>query len=307
LGSLREEDTLVIFPIHEQALQALQDCDWDGFVARYLEPNHCIIEAYYRNFVVFGPWSWDECVERYRRRWFAEAGHRKQVLERLREFDFRRHVDNCVKQIQHGLPGALDVDVVILLGLGVSNAFQLLVDGKPVVCLAVEAWGGTFYNVDMPFDDVLIWLSHEMGHALRYRKPVHPLAAWFHQNGFQLDEATRHFPLYEFLVDEGLAVTASRLVAPDRPLHRILGFTPDQLNWCVEHDAELISHLNEVWCDPPRPEGYWRYFGGDAGGLPVRTGYYVGYRMVERFVERTVGISVSDLFEIPAEAFVKTQ
>jgi uncharacterized protein YjaZ len=283
----------------------LKVCDWDGFLEAYLKPNRRIIDAYYRNFVTDGTRPWNECVEMYRRRWFEEAEHREQVLDRLRGFDFRRHAEHCMTQIEPVLPGAMNVDVVILLGVGTSNAFQLLMDGKPVVCVAVEAWGGKFYNVDLPFDDVLIWLAHEMGHALRYRHPTHPLAEWFHKNGFRLGEAASRLPLYEFLVDEGLAVTASRFVAPERPLHQILGYTQEQLVWCVEHEKEVLFHLETIWRDPPGAEGYWRYFGDGGEGLPERVGYYVGYRLVSRMLERYPDLTSSELFEVPAAEFVR--
>jgi uncharacterized protein YjaZ len=104
--------------------------------------------------------------------------------------------------------------------------------------------------------------------------------------------------LRELLVNEGLAVTASRLVAPDFEPWDYLGYARRQYRRLRQLEAFLMRVV-EPELDQ-RGLGYrLRYLTGGAsasqrlvGGkvIPERAGYYMGARMVEAHAG-TVGIA----------------
>ena len=294
----------MIYSLHEVAIETLAKLDWNGFVGSYLEPQRSIITEYYRNFVEPTQWTWDDCIAAYYTHWFKNEQSRIELFQRLGGVDFSHVVRTYAKALETVLPWSSNIDVFIILGVGTSNAFQFMRDGKPMVGVAIEAWGDKFYGVDMPIEDLPMWIAHEMGHALRYQNPENPLAIEFHSNGFHLEQATRRLPLYEFLVDDGLAVFASKIAMPNKEVHQVLGYTAEQYSWCVQHERKVYDHLREIWQECPGPELYWEYFGGSTKGLPDRIGYYFGMRMVDSMIAKERDLPIQDLFLLPAKDFV---
>ena len=91
----------------------------------------------------------------------------------------------------------------------------------------------------MPYEYIPLWLSHEIGYALHYKNPSHPLTKWLYQNGLKLDKVVEGLPLFEFLIDEGLAVMTTRWVFPEEPFHKVLGYTEDVYYWCVNNEKNF--------------------------------------------------------------------
>lgn len=96
-----------------------------------------------------------------------------------------------------------------------------------------------------------------------------------------------------------------------------LGFTDAQLAWCRDNESSLRREMKAKLHQPLTMDGYSRYFSYGADDIPPRTGYYVGFRLVEawclavskRFETKRTGQAgaedvVARALRMPAEAFV---
>ncbi|MBE3591597.1 MAG: Zn-dependent protease [Thermoanaerobacter sp.] len=294
----------MIHYIYLDGIDALKELNWEAFLNNYLEKNRLVIKEYCNNFFFTKEVPWERCIEEYKKHWFEESKNREDLFSKFNEEKIRFNVPKGIDKIKEVFPEAEDVDVYVLIGLYSSNAFQYFLEGRPAVGLPVEAYGTTFFGIPMPYEEIPLWLSHEIGHALRYKNPSHPLAKWIYQNGLKLDKAVEEFPLFEFLIDEGLAVMTTKWFFPEVPLHKVLGYTEDVYHWCVNNEKELMSKLRNIWDKPPGKEEYFRYFSGYGESIPPRTGYYIGMRLIENFIERHPEIDKRDLFTISAEEIV---
>lgn len=290
--------------IYLDGIDALKNLDWRKFLKNYLEKHKPIIEEYCNNFYFIQRTSWEMCIEEYKKHWFERSENRKELFSKFDEEKLQFNVSMGINAIEVVFPEAKEIDVYVLIGLYSSNAFQYFLKKSPAVGMAIEAYGTTFFGIPMPYNDIPLWLSHEIGHALHYKNPSHSLSKWLHLNGLNLYKAIEELPLYEFLVDEGLAVMTTKWVFPEVPLYKILGYTEDVYNWCANNEKELLNKIKNIWNKPPGKEEYFRYFSGYDESIPARTGYYIGMRVVEDFVEKHKGIDKNEIFKLPTEKII---
>ncbi|MFH1892608.1 MAG: hypothetical protein ABIK83_08005 [Candidatus Zixiibacteriota bacterium] len=168
--------------------------------------------------------------------------------------------------------------IILYPGMQRVNGKIIHLDNKPVISLSPDFgyFGG---------DNLTLALAHEYTHYLRAR-----LA------GVRFEK----MPVYRHLVEEGLAVYVSTLVMPGVPLstifmsnlHSVIG-RPDPaggyVRWCRNNMPRLTADVLKVLNSREhKPVGRFfegmRVFGENSS---IRTGYYVGYRMIEQVVKET--------------------
>lgn len=115
----------------------------------------------------------------------------------------------------------------LCVGLEMSNAFMVVVEGEPAVGIGLEAYGRTFGAVQLCFEDIAHVLPHELCHATRARETESPLGRFFEND----DPATvfDDEPFFELVAEEGLACLTGRSAAPHLPLERVLLYAPEDL------------------------------------------------------------------------------
>lgn len=169
-----------------------------------------------------------------------------------------------------------DLQVVLMVGTGHSNAWVKPVDGVPVLFVALEL----LPPADL--DDLLV--IHELVHVVHMRKL---LPVWTEQ-----PELANHLGLRVWL--EGLAVAATRELLPGRPDHHYL-FVDDE-TWIAQCRAAapnlvptLLSNLDV--CDAAL--AYSLVGVTEDQPWPSRAGYWVGDLVVSELL--TVGTPLSTL------------
>lgn len=175
---------------------------------------------------------------------------------------------------------------VVLVGSGHSNASAEFIGGRPYVFIWLENWlgpGATDLLQDHTIEDLPIWASHELAHALRYaggspwtaRVVADPVLA-----------ATTKFSFRQLIYEEGLATRFSHEAFPDSSLPRVLGMTPAAVDWLARNSDALQQHRSveldapdytqvdgrAVKTGPPREEQSW-----SLEEPPFRWAYFVGY------------------------------
>ena len=273
----------------------LQSTDRIAAYQRYFEAHRRILDPYWHNYVVDpdGP----HFADVVRSTALADRADLREMLERTDVVALARDTEQRCARL---LAQDVDVDVVLMVGVGAANAGELVVDGRGIAFACLEH----FTSVTNPDTQGLgldpellpLWLSHEMAHAIRYTSPtsradVRRLVA--EAGGYySYWDTGRQATLRELLVNEGLAVQVSRAISPGHAAWEYFGFARRQYARVRELEAVIGRAVLED-LDRAGLGLRLRYLSGgmsdeartvDRYVLPERSGYYLGARMVESAV-----------------------
>ena len=270
----------------------LQSTDPAAAYHRYFETHRSLLEAYWHNYVIepSGP-HFQEVVRDTVR---ADRGALRAMLDRTDVVALARATEE-----QCGLLFEVDsnIDVVLMVGVGAANAGEMVVGGRGIAFVCLEH----FTSVANPatrglgLDPELIpmWLAHEIAHCVRYTSPqsrseMRQLVA---EAGdyYSYWETGRGATLREHLVNEGLAVQASRRFSPGHAPWEYFGYARKQYARIRELEAVLSRAVSDD-LDRTGLGLRLRYLSGGMSDesrtvqryiLPERAGYSLGARMVE--------------------------
>lgn len=98
--------------------------------------------------------------------------------------------------------------------------------------------------------------------------------------------------LIEQMVAQGLLLAAAEKILPEVPSHLIIGYTPEQYEWCVANEKEMWAFLtgqnllfnrdksviNKFVGEGPTTQGFPQ-------GAPGRTGQFMGWQIVRAYLK----------------------
>ena len=259
---------------------------------RYFETHRRILEAYWRNYVI-EPESphFEEVV---RGVVAADRSDLRAMLERTDVVTLARNTEEHCRVL---FEQDVDVDVVLMVGVGAANAGELVVNGRGIAFVALEH----FTSVQNPeteglgLDPELIpmWLAHEIAHAIRYTSPGSrsDMKRLVDEAGgnYSYWETARAATLRELMINEGLAVQASRAISPGHAAWEYFGYGRRQYARVRELESILFRSVAGD-LDRSALGLRLRYLSGgmsdeartvDRHVLPERGGYFLGARLVE--------------------------
>lgn len=215
------------------------------------------------------------------------------MLERTDVVSLARRVEElCTRVFEIDV----DFDVVLMVGVGGANAGELVVDGRGAAFICLEHFTGVAnpdtFGLGLDPELIPLWLAHEIAHVVRYTSPSSraEMRSLIDEAGqYSYWDIGRSATLRELLVNEGLAVHASRVVSPGHAVWEYFGYSRRQyarvrelepvLQQAVEPDLEhsalglRLRYLSDGMSEDARMAA--RHV------LPERSGYYLGARMVE--------------------------
>jgi len=259
---------------------------------RYFQAHHRVLEPYWQNYVVDpdGP----HFADVIRSTVLADHTDLREMLDRTDIVTLARMTEqSCAKLLEQDV----DIDIVLMVGVGAANAGELVVDGRGIVFACLEHFTSVA-NADtqgLGLDPELLplWLAHEFAHAIRYTSPTS--RSEMRQlietaNGYySYWDTGRQAPLRELLANEGLAVQVSQMISPGHAAWEYFGFGRRQYARVRELEA-VISRAVIEDLDRAGLGLRLRYLSGgmsdeartvDRYVLPERSGYFLGARMVE--------------------------
>ncbi|CAN5517809.1 hypothetical protein BH09GEM1_BH09GEM1_42750 [soil metagenome] len=270
---------------------------------RYFQTHRRILEPYWQNYVVDcdGP----HFIDVVRATALADRSDLREMLERTDVVTLARTTEQqCAKLLEQDV----DVDIVLMVGVGAANAGELVVDGRGIAFACLEHFTSVA-NTDtqgLGLDPELLplWLAHEFTHAIRYTSPasrseMRELVAAAGGN-YSYWDTGRQAPLRELLVNEGLAVHVSQMVSPGHAPWEYFGFGRRQYARIRELENVIARAVSED-LDRAGLGLRLRYLSGgmsdeartvDRYVIPERSGYFLGARMGEAAVAQR-GISWS--------------
>jgi hypothetical protein len=264
---------------------------------RYFAAHRRLLEAYWNNYVVdpYGPHFRDVVNATVH----ADRQDLRGMLERTDVMALARDAGERCAAV---LAADVDVDIVLMVGVGAANAGELVVGGRGVAFVCLEHFTGVVNEETegLGLDPELLplWLAHEYAHAVRYTSPTSQseLRTFIASAGGEYSywDTGRRVPLRELLMNEGLAVHVSRAVSPGHAAWEYFGYERRQYARIRELEP-VIARAVAPELDRAALGLRLRYLSGGMSDesrtvdgrylLPERSGYFVGARMCEAGID----------------------
>ena len=264
---------------------------------RYFESHRRLLEPYWHNYVIEpdGP----HFLEVVRSAALADYGDLRAMLERTDVVALARTTeDRCARLSE----ADVDVDIVLMVGVGAANAGELVTDGRGAAFVCLEHFTSVAnpetQGLGLDPELIALWLAHEFAHGVRYTAPgsrseLRQLVSDAGGN-YSYWETGRRASLRELLINEGIAVQMSRAISPGHAAWEYFGYGRRQYARVRELESVLLRAVAED-LDRTGLGLRLRYLSGgmsdeartvDRYVLPERGGYYLGARMVESAIDQ---------------------
>ena len=259
----------------------------------YYATHRRILEPYWHNYVVDpdGP----HFADVVRSTVHADWDDLRTMLDRTDVVALARDTEaQCAALLQ----ADVDIDVVLMVGVGAANAGELVAEHRGIAFVCLEH----FTSVQNPDtrglgldpEVIPLWLAHEIAHCVRYTSPSsrsEMKTLIEDANGYySYWETGRRASLRELILNEGLAVETARAVSPGHAEWEYFGYARRQYARVREMEPLLIRAIADD-LDRTGLGLRLKYLSGGMSDsaraiderhvIPERAGYYLGARMVE--------------------------
>jgi len=233
----------------------LESDSWAAFKHYYFEKHRDFLSHVWYEFQKYSPGNIRERVAMLKKEDYA------QIENELKLFDIEEHTREVVQHCKDLLHDPDPCNVYLFIGFFSPDGFVTRYHGSHVVCIGLERFS--------TFRDFNILLSHEYCHHI------------LNKRGGECEES-----LARRVVREGMAVYFSKIAYPGKAEERYLFMKEERVHWLGDKYESILEKIRKGELKPGD------LFGPQSEILPPRTGYYVGYRLVDDFVRRT---GVSDI------------
>lgn len=299
-------------------LSVLDSSDRVSAYLQYFDAHRRILEPYWTNYVIEpnGP-HFQEVV---RSAVYASRNDLSSMLDRVDVVTLARMAETESARL---LDADVDIDVVLMVGVGAANAGELVVNGRGVAFIALEHFTGETNPetsaLGLEPELIPLWLGHEIAHAVRYTSPESrsEMRTLIEEEGGEYSywETGRRASLRELVINEGIATQVSRLVSPGHAAWEYFGYGRREYANVREAEPFLMRTVAKD-LDRAGLGLRLRYLSGGMSTdartverhiLPERSGYFIGARMVEAAIASrgaawTVRASAAEICSIEGSA-----
>lgn len=274
---------MTLIPVYRDVLLSLEAAVqgsplWPAFHNIAYQPNQAFFDGLTETYGpdLFGPHGLPGAVEA-----IAPALH--QALRPAPSYRMEERATSILEGLRPYLPGRLP-DLYLGSLFFMAPAATLSIRGRPALALGLErftpnppAAGEKFWYHP---DEVAEMLPHEAAHAVR-------------MEALSLPPSPQRLSLLEMVLLEGTALLFTDLLLGKETLATFM--PAEQLNW---HSANDQLVLSAIWPDLGRGgmEVFTRYF---AAGSQI-SGYYAGYSLCRKYLERYGAGSMAELLCLPS-------
>jgi hypothetical protein len=272
-------------------LAVLKSSDRVAAYHRYYDAHRHRLAAYWHNYVLDPETPHFADVAR-----MAALADRADLVAMLERTDVVGMAQETEAQCAALLESDVDIDVILMVGVGAANAGELVVAGRGVAFVCLEHFTGVpnpeTQGLGLDPELLPLWLAHEIAHAVRYTSPTsrseirHLIEEA--DGYYSYWETGRRASLGELVVNEGVAVEVSRLVRPGHAAWEYYGYARRQYARAREVEP-IVTRAVLADFDHAALGLRLRYLSGGMSDeartlertvVPERAGYLVGSRLV---------------------------
>lgn len=276
-------------------LDILAQSDPEAAYFRFLDTHRPLLSAYWNNYVLDldSPHAAEVVAATVR-------ADRSDLYDLLSQVDVAHVVEDALHRSEDVLKADRPVDCLLMVGTGAANAGELVVNGRGVAFICLEHFTSRVnpetFGLGLSPELLPLWVAHEVAHTVRYTSPTSEseFRRLVAEAGGYYDYWTTgsRATLRELLLNEGLAVHASRAVSPGFDAADYFGYPRRQYQRMRELEAFLRRAAHHD-LDRTGLGLRLKYLSGGMSAsarlglgrvLPERCGYYLGYRMAEPLV-----------------------
>lgn len=279
---------MAVVPVYRDVLLSLEAVRhgsplWPAFDTIAYRPHHPFFDGLFETYgsTFLGPGGLPGVVA-------DQAPALYQALRLAPAYRMEERSTALLEALRPHLPGKLP-DLYLGTLFFIAPAATLSVGGKPAMALGLERFtpnppaSGQKYWYHP--DEVLEMLPHEAAHAVR-------------MEALHLPPTPQRLSLLDMVMLEGTALTFT-----DQLLGRetLATFMPrERMAWHKAHDREAVAATAREF-DAEGMGAFTRYFTPEA---PV-SGYYVGYSLCRRYVERFGPSAMRELLTLPSAEILR--
>jgi hypothetical protein len=277
-------------------LAVLNSSDRVAAYHRYYDAHRHRLAAYWHNYVLDPETPHFADVAR-----MAAMADRTDLLGMLGRTDVVAMARETEAQCAALLESDVEIDVILMVGVGAANAGELVVAGRGVAFVCLEHFTGVpnpeTQGLGLDPELIPLWLAHEIAHAVRYTSPASrsEIRRLIEEADgyYSYWETGRRATLGELVVNEGLAIEISRILRPGHAAWEYFGYLRRQFAR-VRDVEQIVTQAILSDFDSAALGLRLRYLSGgtsdeartiDRTIVPERSGYLVGSRLVASAVE----------------------
>jgi hypothetical protein len=231
----------------------LESDRWAAFKRYYFGKHSSFLSHVWYEYQEYSPANIRERVAMLKKEDYAQIENQLKILD---VEDITREVIQHCKGLLHDPDPC---NVYLFIGFFSPDGFVTRYREHHVICVGLERFRS--------FRDYELLLAHEYCHYILNKR-----------GGEAAESLTRR------IIREGIAVYFSKIAYPGKTEERYLFLTREVVHWLKNRYESILKLVREGRLRPGD------LFGPQSENLPPRSGYYVGYRLVEEFMRKT-GIS----------------
>lgn len=238
---------------------------WRVYSDYYYNPHQEFFEVYFSHFPTLDSPALKKRVETIK---VADYSWLKALISRCPPENI---IEEAYERCRLIAPSPDEPDVYLIVGFFSPDGFIMDLRGKPVICFGLERF--------RDFRLLKILFAHEHAHYLL---------------NLSRGEAPEEKELKWVLVSEGISTYFSYSAFPEQHASDHFLFSRDRLNWCQDNEDYLRALYNSGQYSKRKLLNL--YDRGDPDlDIPPRAGKYLGFKAVEKFLDKNKGKGITEL------------
>lgn len=240
---------------------------WHAFQRYYFEPHRDFLSTVWFEHQGFTRKNIRERVAAVKKKDYAHLENALKLFDI--EEETRTVIMHCKRVYYH--PG--QCNVYLFIGFFSPDAFVLLQGGDAVICVGLERF--------RDFSRYPLLMAHEYFHYVQKKTDRGEPCVGSAREMRGSPAVTNPEAVLDSLIEEGLCVYFSRLAYPRRKEHEHCFLSEQRHRQLEEEFPDIVGRLRSANMSLDQ------LFTSHQEKLPGRAGYYLGYRLVADFAEKT--------------------
>ena len=219
---------------------------------------------------------------------------KKKVREVFPDIQYiRKELKSAFKHYKYYFPEKNIPDIYTMI----SGFNQSIVTDTGFIGISLDKYLGS----DFYFYGRLGWAEYKQQKMHKKKIPSDCMKAWALMH-YPFNDSTQKANLLSRMIYRGSIIYYVKSMLPEDPVRRILGFKKKKMKWCRENEENMWAYFLDKELLFTSNEATYRKYLGDGPFTstftkksPPRTGVWIGYRIIKKFMRETSDYTLKEL------------